>query len=103
MTAIAKEAAKYGMKVILDLRYSNPGKQIVPKAWQNLNPTDIQTEIFQYTRKIMNDFKNAGIDVGMVQTGNEITNGMLELTVIMAAHTKVHGLIQLKHLTFATT
>ena len=79
--AIAKEAAKYGMKVMLDLQYSDfwadPGKQIVPKAWQNLNPTDIQTEVFQYTRKIMNDFKNAGIDVGMVQTGNEITNGML--------------------------
>ena len=79
--AIAKEAKQYGMKVMLDLQYSDfwadPGKQIVPKAWKDLSVSDIEQEVYQYTRKTLQDFKNAGVDVGMIQIGNEITNGML--------------------------
>lgn len=79
--AIAKEATKYGMKVMLDIQYSDfwadPGKQIVPKAWSEESVDDVAKEVGQYTAKIMSDFKNAGINVGMAQVGNEITNGIL--------------------------
>ncbi|WP_076672545.1 glycosyl hydrolase 53 family protein [Lactiplantibacillus plantarum] len=78
---IAKEAAKYGMKVLLDFQYSDfwadPGKQVVPKAWEKENSAEIAESVYLYTRKTISDFKETGVEIGMVQIGNEITNGVL--------------------------
>ncbi|MFT9452107.1 glycosyl hydrolase 53 family protein, partial [Liquorilactobacillus ghanensis] len=76
---MAKEAAKYGMKVLLDFQYSDfwtdPATQIIPKAWKNENSTELEESMYLYTRKIMQDFKNTGVQIGMAQIGNEITKG----------------------------
>ena len=79
---IGKEAAKYGMKVLVDFHYfdfwADPAKQILPKAWQkDANDPDKMCEnIHDFTKDTLQKFKDAGVDVGMVQVGNEITKGM---------------------------
>ncbi|WP_076459673.1 glycosyl hydrolase 53 family protein [Limosilactobacillus caccae] len=77
---MAKEATKYGMKVLLDFHYSDfwadPAKQPLPKAWKNLSSDALKKEVYLYTAKVVNDLKVNGVNLGMVQIGNEITNGV---------------------------
>lgn len=79
---IGEEATKYGMKVLVDFHYSDfwadPAKQILPKAWQkDANNLDKMCEnIYSFTKDTLQKFKDAGVNVGMVQVGNEITKGM---------------------------
>ena len=81
--AIAKEAAKYGMKMLLDFHYSDfwadPEQQIIPKAWEaDKNDSDKMAQhVYEYTKETIEKFQQTGVEVGMVQVGNEITNGML--------------------------
>ena len=77
---IGKRATQFGMKLIVDFHYSDfwadPGKQMVPLAWKDM---DIETKteaLYQYTRDSLKQLKDAGVAVGMVQLGNE-TNGAL--------------------------
>ena len=81
--AIAKEAAQYGIKVMVDFHYSDwwsdPGTQAIPKAWQGENHQQLCDSMTKWTEKALTDFKNAGADVGMVQIGNEITNGFMDV------------------------
>lgn len=80
---IAKEASKYGMKILLDFHYSDfwadPSQQIIPKAWEadKDNPEKMCENIYEFTKDTVVKFQDAGADVGMVQIGNEITNGIL--------------------------
>lgn len=80
--ATAKEAAQYGMRTLIDFHYADwwcdPSHQYIPSAWQGKSHDEMVTAVSEYTTQIVNDFKNAGIDVGMVQIGNEITNGFLD-------------------------
>lgn len=77
---MAKEASAYGMKVLLDFHYSDfwadPAKQPLPKAWTEESGDTLAKSVYNYTRKVLLDLKNAGVNVGMVQVGNEITNGV---------------------------
>lgn len=78
---IAKEAAKYDMKILLDFHYSDfwtdPSVQLLPKAWKadENNETKMCDNIYQFTKETIQKFKEAGADVGMTQVGNELTNG----------------------------
>ncbi|MEK5266694.1 glycosyl hydrolase 53 family protein [Weizmannia sp. FSL W8-0401] len=82
--AIAKEAAQYGMKILLDFHYSDfwadPAQQILPKAWRGHSDAQLQKDVYSFTSGTIKKFQNAGADVGMVQVGNEITNGMMGVT-----------------------
>ena len=77
---MAKDASKYGLKVLLDFHYSDfwadPAKQPLPKAWEDQTGNSLAKSVYNYTSKVLTDLKNAGVDVGMVQVGNEITNGV---------------------------
>ena len=77
---IGKCATKYGMKLLVNFHYSDfwadPAKQMVPKAWAGM-PIEEKTEaLYQYTLESLKKLKKAGVDVGMVQIGNE-TNGAM--------------------------
>lgn len=76
--AIGKRATKYGMKLLVDFHYSDfwadPGKQMAPKAWQNMDYDKKREALYAYTRDQLQKLVDAGVDVGMVQIGNE-TNG----------------------------
>ncbi len=80
VTAIGKTATKYGLRVLVDFHYSDfwadPKKQSVPKAWQNMNLEQKTAALSAFTTESLNTLKAAGVDVGMVQIGNEINNGM---------------------------
>ena len=78
---IAKEASKYGMKILLDFHYSDfwtdPSVQLLPKAWKDDagNETKMCNNIYEFTKDTIKKFKDAGADIGMTQVGNELTNG----------------------------
>ena len=80
---IAKEAAQYDMKVLLDFHYSDfwaePAVQLIPKAWKkDVNNTEkMCSDVYDFTKESIQKFKDAGANIGMVQVGNEITNGLL--------------------------
>ena len=81
---MATEASLYGMKVLLDFHYSDfwadPAKQPLPKAWAEESGDALAKSVYNYTRKVLLDLKNAGVNVGMVQVGNEITNGVFGIS-----------------------
>ena len=78
--AIGKRATQYGMKLLVDFHYSDfwadPGKQMVPKAWAGMEIEEKAAALGAYTTQCLETLRDAGVDVGMVQLGNE-TNGML--------------------------
>ena len=77
---IGKRAAAAGQKLLVDFHYSDfwadPGKQMVPRAWKGMGIEEKSEAAFTFTRDCMAQLKEAGVDVGMVQVGNE-TNGAL--------------------------
>ena len=77
---IGKRATKHGMKLLVDFHYSDfwadPGKQMVPRAWAGMDFDTKKQAVYDYTLDCMQQLKDAGVDVGMVQLGNE-TNGAM--------------------------
>ena len=78
--ALGQRATKYGMKVCIDFHYSDfwadPKKQFVPKAWEGMDIEEKSDALYNFTLESMTQLLDAGVDVGMVQIGNEINNGM---------------------------
>lgn len=80
---IAKEAAKYNIKVLLGFHYSDfwadPAVQLLPKAWEKdrNNQEKMCSNVYEFTKETLKQFKDAGADIGMVQVGNEISQGMM--------------------------
>lgn len=76
---LGKKAAQCGMGLFVDFHYSDfwadPGKQQAPKAWQGKSLEEKETAIYNYTLWSLSKIKQNGIKVGMVQVGNETTNG----------------------------
>ncbi len=78
---IGKRAAEYGMKLLVDFHYSDfwadPAKQMAPKAWETmLMIHEKEKAIYDYTKESLKTIIDAGANVGMVQIGNEINNGL---------------------------
>ena len=73
-------AARYGMKVCIDFHYSDfwadPKRQHAPKAWEGMTVDEKSDALYDYTAESLGKLLDAGVDVGMVQIGNEINNGM---------------------------
>ena len=78
--ALGQRATKYGMKVCIDFHYSDfwadPKKQFVPKAWEGMDIEKKSDALYNFTLESLTQLLDAGVDVGMVQIGNEINNGM---------------------------
>ncbi|MDE6320626.1 MAG: glycosyl hydrolase 53 family protein [Lachnospiraceae bacterium] len=77
---LGRRAAKYGMKVCIDFHYSDfwadPKKQFAPKAWEGMSVEKKSSALYDFTKESLAKILNAGVDVGMVQIGNEINTGM---------------------------
>lgn len=77
---IGQRATRYGMKLLVDFHYSDfwadPAKQMVPRAWKGMETEDKAVAAYEFTRDCLQLLKDGGVDVGMVQMGNE-TNGKL--------------------------
>ena len=80
---MARRVKEAGLSLMLDFHYSDtfadPGRQIVPAAWRNLESADeVADALRDYTTEVLSAIKNqAGITPSYVQVGNEINPGMM--------------------------
>lgn len=78
---IAKRVTAAGFGVLLNFHYSDfwadPGKQIKPKAWADYGVKELEQAVYDYTMESMQTFLDAGVNITMVQVGNELSNGLL--------------------------
>ncbi len=83
---LGKRATQYGMKVCIDFHYSDfwadPKRQHAPKAWEGMSSTEKYDALYDFTKESLSALLDAGVDVGMVQIGNEINNGMSGETLL---------------------
>ena len=72
---IGKRAAQYGMKLLVDIHYSDfwadPAKQTRPKYWAPHSHDKLKGEIYNWTKWVVEHVTELGGDIGMVQVGNE--------------------------------
>ena len=77
---VGKRATKYGMKLLVNFHYSDfwadPAKQMAPKEWEYMSIDRKCDALYDYTKDCLEELVDAGVDVGMVQIGNE-TNGAM--------------------------
>ena len=77
---IGKLATDAGMKVLIDFHYSDfwadPDRQTAPKAWSEYTVDQKKEAVYNYTKTSLEELRNAGVDVGMVQVGNETNHGI---------------------------
>ncbi len=73
-------ATNAGMKVLIDFHYSDfwadPGKQTAPKSMQGLSADEKAEAVRLFTEQSLTELLDAGVDVGMVQIGNETNSGI---------------------------
>lgn len=90
--ALGKRATENGMKVCIDFHYSDfwadPAKQMCPKAWVGMSLEEKSNALYEYTKDSLTQLLDNGVDVCMVQVGNETNNGM-------AGETKIPNIAQL--------
>ncbi len=74
---IGKWATAAGIRLLVDFHYSDfwadPEKQQAPKAWDELDVNAKAVALAEYTTDCLTKLHEAGVDVGMVQVGNETT------------------------------
>jgi arabinogalactan endo-1,4-beta-galactosidase len=79
--AMAKEAKKRGMALLLDFHYSDtwadPAHQPTPRAWVGLNLEQMKAKVKDYSRSTIAAFVKQGTPPTIVQIGNEVTPGMV--------------------------
>ena len=89
---LGKRATKYGMKVCIDFHYSDfwadPKRQHAPKAWEGMDVEEKAEALYDFTKESLTQLLDAGVDVGMIQIGNEINYGM-------SGETKTENVIKL--------
>lgn len=77
---LGQRATANGMKVLIDFHYSDfwadPAKQQAPKTWQSFSLNQKKEALYNYTYDSLQSLLSAGVDVGMVQIGNETNNGL---------------------------
>lgn len=78
---IGKRATANNMKLLVDFHYSDfwadPAKQQAPRAWVDMDILDKMDALYAFTKESLQAMKDEGIDVGMVQVGNETSAGRM--------------------------
>ena len=81
LLAMAKRVKALGMDLMVDFHYSDswadPGKQPIPKAWQDHNFKQMKKDLREHTIDVLTLLKANGIEPRWVQVGNETANGLL--------------------------
>ncbi|WP_345803229.1 glycosyl hydrolase 53 family protein [Microbacterium sp. AZCO] len=81
---IGERATDAGLRVLVDFHYSDfwadPGKQKSPKAWAAMSVDEKAAATKGFTLDALQRMKDAGVDVHMVQVGNETNNGVAGVT-----------------------
>jgi len=79
---MAKDAYRAGLEILLDFHYSDfwahPDQQVVPKAWKDYTSvSQFEAAFKSYSKSVMQALLNEGVNVDIVQIGNEITSGLV--------------------------
>ncbi len=81
MVVLAKRVKAAGFDWLLDLHYSDfwadPGKQYLPKAWEGLSVDELEQAVYDFTKDVLDICRKEDIMPGMVQVGNELSNGLM--------------------------
>ncbi len=81
---LAQRAQAAGLKIMVDFHYSDswadPSKQFSPKAWIVYKRNVKYVAAGDYVSGVLNAFKEAGVTVDAMQSGNEINNGIAGIT-----------------------
>lgn len=79
--ALGKRIKDAGFAFMLDFHYSDtwadPAKQWTPKDWLSLTDEQLYEQIYTYTKSALEQLVAAGATPDYIQTGNEISYGML--------------------------
>lgn len=79
--ALGKRIKDAGFAFMLDFHYSDtwadPAKQWTPKDWLSLTNDQLYDQIYAYTKSALEELVAAGATPDYIQTGNEISYGML--------------------------
>ena len=79
--SLGKRIKDAGLSLMLDFHYrdtwADPAKQWTPDSWKTLNDADLANKLYEYTKDCLQQLKDAGAEPDMIQTGNEISYGML--------------------------
>ncbi|MGJ0390363.1 glycosyl hydrolase 53 family protein [Microbacterium sp. CGR1] len=77
---ISQRATDAGLGVLVDFHYSDfwadPAKQQAPKAWEGMTVDQVAAEVGVFTRDAVRRLVTAGVDLRMVQVGNETNGGV---------------------------
>lgn len=69
-----------GMRVLIDFHYSDfwvdPSKYAAPKAWAKMTLNEKKQALYDHTYDSLVELHKKGVDVGMVQVGNETNSGI---------------------------
>lgn len=78
--ALGKRIKDAGLKLMLDFHYSDtwadPSNQWTPNAWAGLSNDELNQQIYDYTKDVLQEMKAAGAKPDFIQTGNEISYGL---------------------------
>ena len=81
VTQLGARIKAAGFKFMLDFHYSDswadPVKQYTPASWATLSDDELIVKIGDYTRECLQTLNAAGATPDYIQTGNEISYGML--------------------------
>ncbi|MCR5213705.1 MAG: glycosyl hydrolase 53 family protein [Eubacterium sp.] len=81
---MGKYASDAGMKVFIDFHFSDfwadPGKQKAPRDWSSYSIEEKAGAVSNYTTSALKYLYENGVDVGMVQIGNETNGGFCGVT-----------------------
>jgi Arabinogalactan endo-1,4-beta-galactosidase len=76
-----RRAKALGLTVLLDFHYSDtwadPGKQIIPAAWESLAQPQLEQAMYDYTLTVLVELHKLGLMPDFVQVGNEINTEIL--------------------------
>ncbi|MGN1155854.1 MAG: arabinogalactan endo-beta-1,4-galactanase [Agathobacter sp.] len=78
---MGKRVTEAGLGVLVNFHYSDfwadPGKQFKPKAWEGLSVEELERAVYDFTKDSMEKILDAGVNVTLIQVGNELTNGLM--------------------------
>lgn len=81
ITPLCNDIVNAGFDLMLDFHYSDtwadPAAQFTPEAWKNLSDDELVQKIYDYTRTSLLTLRQHGVTPKFIQTGNEISYGML--------------------------
>ncbi len=81
VVSLGRRIKEAGLLFMLDFHYSDtwadPSSQWTPSSWLSLNDTQLAQQVYSYTKDCLAQLKAAGATPDFIQTGNEISYGML--------------------------